>query len=77
MVCNGPGGMTRRSAWRATHSSLPTAGPVAGVCEPCGVESLIPQTFLMSARPRSPCGRKIMNAIRIENTIRSDHFVEM
>ena len=35
------------------------------------------QTFRMSALPNRPWGRKSMNPIRITNTSRSDHFVEM
>ena len=35
------------------------------------------QTFRMSALPKRPWGRKSMNPIRITNTSRSDHFVEM
>src|SRR5438094_955007 len=38
---SGPPRTSRRSAWRATHSSCPTAGPDAGVSEECGVESVM------------------------------------
>src|SRR3954447_9564177 len=37
IVRSGPPRMIRRSAWRATHSSWPTAGPS---CTPCGVVSV-------------------------------------
>src|SRR4051812_17488774 len=37
IVRSGPPPMIRRSAWRATHSSWPTAGPS---CTPCGVVSV-------------------------------------
>src|SRR5437588_4427970 len=41
MGASGPPRTSRRSAWRATHSSWPTAGPDAGVSEECGVESVM------------------------------------
>src|SRR5258706_5360704 len=40
-AASGPLQKRRRSAWRATHSSWPTAGPLAGRSSLCGVESLI------------------------------------
>ena len=79
----------RFAPWRATHSSRPTAGlvspsaveassaPSSGSCRPGREVSSRSSrhTLLMSAFPKSPCGRNSMNMIRIRNTIRSDHVV--
>src|SRR5581483_2132394 len=54
---------------------LADGGALGGNARP--VRRGIAHTLRMSARPRRPWGLKIMKPMRIEKTIRSDHFVEM